>query len=61
VFGESSVMGSKLSETFTVETANSLMQAINAAQGQVQEGSDKESLELGRDDFDDRSGSRTGS
>lgn len=39
---ESSVMGSKLSETFTVETANSLMQAINAAQGQVQEGSDKE-------------------
>lgn len=38
----SSILGSKMSETFTVETQASLMQAINAAYSQVHESHEKE-------------------
>ncbi|CAC5380139.1 CEP97 [Mytilus coruscus] len=38
---DSSIMGSKMSETFTIETQNSLMQVISAAHSQIQEGHEK--------------------
>ncbi|XP_071136329.1 serine-rich adhesin for platelets-like isoform X2 [Mytilus edulis] len=38
---DSSIMGSKMSETFTIETQNSLMQVISAAHSQIQESHEK--------------------